>query len=201
MSSHALFILTAVTETEASHQLFLQCLSQVQAIRCKPSQPQCHLVSTVVHTMHLNMKKWHISLCWTFASALVSWKQRDCINSDQCLSRKSHEITVRSSTSVSSLLSWTQSTWTEKKHVSWFSAMSHHCHVSFNSLWPGDAIRCRRSGSTLSQEMACCLTVPSHYLHQCWLIITEVLWHSPKGISWVMLNISFLDTRVSASMW
>ena len=22
---------------------------------------------------------------------------------------------------------------------------------------------------------------PSHYLNQCWLVISEVLWHSPKG--------------------
>ena len=29
--------------------------------------------------------------------------------------------------------------------------------------------------------MACCLTAPSHYLNQCWLIISEVLWHSPEG--------------------
>ena len=28
--------------------------------------------------------------------------------------------------------------------------------------------------------MACCLTVPSHYLNQCWLIIGEVLWNSPE---------------------
>ena len=28
--------------------------------------------------------------------------------------------------------------------------------------------------------MACCLTAPSHYLRQCWLIIPEVFWHSPK---------------------
>ena len=35
-----------------------------------------------------------------------------------------------------------------------------------------------RSGSTLAQVMACCLTAPSHYLNQCWLIISEVQWHS-----------------------
>ena len=29
--------------------------------------------------------------------------------------------------------------------------------------------------------MACCITAPSHYLNRCWLIITEVLWHSPEG--------------------
>ena len=40
-----------------------------------------------------------------------------------------------------------------------------------NSLWPSDAIRRQRSGSTLAQVMACCLTAPSHYLNQCWLII------------------------------
>ena len=30
--------------------------------------------------------------------------------------------------------------------------------------------------------MACCLTAPSHYLNQCWLIIKSVvLWHSPES--------------------
>ena len=36
----------------------------------------------------------------------------------------------------------------------------------------------KRSGSTLAQVMACCLTTSSHYLNQCWLIISEVRWHS-----------------------
>ena len=35
----------------------------------------------------------------------------------------------------------------------------------------------KRSESTLAQVMACCLTAPSHYLNQCWLIISEVQWH------------------------
>ena len=29
--------------------------------------------------------------------------------------------------------------------------------------------------------MACCLTVPSHYVNQCWLLISEVLWHSRES--------------------
>ena len=29
--------------------------------------------------------------------------------------------------------------------------------------------------------MACCLTAPSHYLNLCWLIISEVLCHTPKS--------------------
>ena len=45
--------------------------------------------------------------------------------------------------------------------------------VYFNLLWPSDAIWWHRSWSTLSQVMACCLTAPSHYLNQCWLIISE----------------------------
>ena len=36
--------------------------------------------------------------------------------------------------------------------------------------------------STLVQVMACCLTAPSHYLNQCWLIISKVLWHSSEDI-------------------
>ena len=43
----------------------------------------------------------------------------------------------------------------------------------FNSLWPSDAIWQQGSRSTLVQVMACCLTAPSHYLNQCWLIITS----------------------------
>ena len=52
-------------------------------------------------------------------------------------------------------------------------------HIYFiNSLWPTDAICRHRSGSTLVQVMDWCLTAPSHYLDQCWLLISEVLWHS-----------------------
>ena len=48
----------------------------------------------------------------------------------------------------------------------------------FNSLWPGDAIKGHRSGSTLAQAMACCLAGLSRYWKQCWHFIEGVLWHS-----------------------
>ena len=51
-------------------------------------------------------------------------------------------------------------------------------HFHLNSLWPSDTICRQRSGSTLAQAMACCLTAPSHSLNQCWLIISEIFWHS-----------------------
>ena len=50
-----------------------------------------------------------------------------------------------------------------------------------NSLGPSDAIWRQRSGSTLAEVMACCLTAPSHYLNQCWFIISTVEWHSSKA--------------------
>ena len=52
-----------------------------------------------------------------------------------------------------------------------------------------------RSRSTLAQVMACCLTAPCHYLNQCWLMINEVLWHSPDSnlsLKWVW-NLLILD--------
>ena len=49
-----------------------------------------------------------------------------------------------------------------------------------NSLRPSDAIWQQRSMSTLVQVMACCLMAPSHYLNQCWLIISGVKWRSSE---------------------
>ena len=51
----------------------------------------------------------------------------------------------------------------------------------FNSLWPSDVIRRHNSGSTLAQVMACFLLTPSHYLNQCWLVLSKVQWHSSEG--------------------
>ena len=62
-------------------------------------------------------------------------------------------------------------------------ASKHIDHNMINSVWPSDAIWLHRSESTLAQVMACCPTAPSHYLNQCWLIINENLWHSPKSNS------------------
>ena len=39
------------------------------------------------------------------------------------------------------------------------------------SFWSSNAICWYRSGSILAQVMDCCLTAPSHYLNQFWLII------------------------------
>ena len=45
------------------------------------------------------------------------------------------------------------------------------------SILPSDTIRQHRSGWTLVQVMARCLTAPSHYLNQCWILMSAVLLH------------------------
>ena len=61
----------------------------------------------------------------------------------------------------------------------------HYPKDGINSLWSSDAICWHLSRSTMAQVMACCLTAPSHYLNQCWLIISKVQWHLPEGnLTW-----------------
>ena len=52
---------------------------------------------------------------------------------------------------------------------------------AINSLWPIITIWWYRSGSTLDQVMACCLTAPSHYLNQCWPVSSSDV--HPRAIS------------------
>ena len=66
-----------------------------------------------------------------------------------------------------------------------------------NSLWPSDTIRHHISGSTLALVLACCLMAPSHYLKRCWLIISEILWHSTEGNITEIVNISMLDISLN----
>ena len=67
----------------------------------------------------------------------------------------------------------------------WVLSTKHalsHILFWFNSLGPSDAIWRWRSLSTLVRVTACGLAAPSHYLNQCWLIISKVLWHSSEDI-------------------
>ena len=53
--------------------------------------------------------------------------------------------------------------------------------LTLNSLWTRDSIWWHRSGSTSAQVMACCLMAPSHYLNQCWPLVSQVLCHSHEN--------------------
>ena len=75
----------------------------------------------------------------------------------------------------------------------WFCVISmwHRSHIrtwealrDINSFWPSDVIWPQRLGQILAHVMACCLTAPSYYLNQCWLIITGILWHSLESNIW-----------------
>ena len=75
-------------------------------------------------------------------------------------------------------------------------------------LWPSDAILWHRSGSTLAQVMALCLMAPSHYLNQCWLIISgssenhlrefhkRYLSHRYLTLAWKLLIIPPASTKL-----
>ena len=62
-----------------------------------------------------------------------------------------------------------------------FAISLFNCSIPFNWLGTSDAIWWHKSGSTLAQVMACCLTASSHYLNQCWFLIGEILWHSSQS--------------------
>ena len=49
-----------------------------------------------------------------------------------------------------------------------------------DSLWQCENIW-QKSGWTLVEIMTCCLTAPSHYLNQCWLLICGAQYHSLDG--------------------
>ena len=79
----------------------------------------------------------------------------------------------------------------------WLDSLSL-CSV-IKSIWASHHIGQHRSGSILAQAMACCLMAPSHYLNQCCLFISEVLWHSPE--SYFALSIQFQNytCRITAT--
>ena len=67
-----------------------------------------------------------------------------------------------------------------------------------------DAIWCCWTWSTLIQVVAWCLTAPCHYPNLCWLILSEILWHSPefhskysKYLSLISGHIFYLRTSLA----
>ena len=63
-------------------------------------------------------------------------------------------------------------------HQSFIVTRSQDRNKMTVKLFVRDAMCKQRTGSTLAQLMACCLTTPSHYLNQCWLLIVDVVLYS-----------------------
>ena len=93
------------------------------------------------------------------------------------------------------------------RHISVHGSDQHHTWwclvIDIISLGPSDVIWRQGSRSTLAQVMACCLMASSHYLNQCWLMISDVLWHSPDSNSTenvkifiVEMNFKFTNLRL-----
>ena len=117
------------------------------------------------------------------------------------------------------LLVWTINGKTVKWPVTWYAMALMRCYCkeyipwnmilhnnmrclniqtseyNINSFWPSDTIWRHRSWSTLAQVMACCLTAPSHYLNQCWLIVKSSDIHI-RAISQEMSQLSVTTTRL-----
>ena len=70
-----------------------------------------------------------------------------------------------------------------------------HVCITFLCLYFGLRTPCDgiAFGPRSTQVMAWCLMAPSHYLNQSWLLISEVLWHSPEDNFTGMFTISILD--------
>ena len=91
---------------------------------------------------------------------------------------------------------WQAITWTDDDKILSLYGVIRPQWVNWS--WPSDAKWQHRSGSTLAQVMAHFLMVPRHYLNQCSLIISEVLWPSTEGnrVSQEILKISILDVNL-----
>ena len=83
-------------------------------------------------------------------------------------------------------------------NVSWAPTASQWF---INSLYPGEATWWQINRSTLGQVMAWCRQAASHFLNQCWLIINEVLWHSPVGCFMEILKTSVFDMKITTTMY
>ena len=78
------------------------------------------------------------------------------------------------------LSKWQSITWTNFD-LRYYKGSLGHNEWTYQLIVPRYTIWRQRSRSTLAQVMACCLTAPSHYLNQFWLIISKVQWHSSEG--------------------
>ena len=133
---------------------------------------------------HDDVIKWkHFPRCWPFVRGIHRWSP---VNSP-------HKVQWRGAL-MFSLISTRIHDWVNNGEAGDLRRYRAHYDVTvmctficififghWNPLWPNDAIWRHRSGSTLVQVLACCLTASSHYLDQSWLIISKIQLHSSEG--------------------
>ena len=121
--------------------------------------------------------------CWFIVNGTVrnkfQWKLNR--NSNIFVNENALENVICEKVGILSKRRWDTGTGTVPGQQPWRICVNG-LHETINSLWPSDVIWQQKSGSTLAQVMASCLTAPSHYLNQCWLIISKVLWYLSEHI-------------------
>ena len=127
------------------------------------------LPQTILTYLHLDPQEYISTKFWSYFIHLVRNFSEIWIKMKQFLSRKCSWNGASIMTAIFSGLN-VLIMFSDNKY-SW----------CINSLWPSEAIWWQGSRSTLVHIMACCLKAPSHYLNQCWLIITKVQWCSSEG--------------------
>ena len=121
---------------------------------------------------------------WLVRSKVIIWSRLCSHTADHTDMNKAVFTTRMSLMSTAYMQSYWSSTNFHMRNwnlIDWGNHLQMYILLSVshvNSLGPGDAIWQHRTRSGLAQVMACCLTTPSNYLNQCWLIIHEVPWHS-----------------------
>ena len=128
----------------------------------------CELLNTWKYSIYIN-SLWPGDTIWQHWSVSILAQVMAC-----CLMAPSHHH-------IQCWFVMSSVQWHQSHYLSQISLKSPR-GPWVNSLGPSDAIWHWRSWSTLVQVMACCLMAPSHYLNQCWLIISQVLWHSSEDI-------------------
>ena len=143
------------------------------------AKPWCWLDTCSAPSHHLNQ-------CWNIVVSTLLKKKKNLWNLNQNMSifvlDNLFRNVVRNVSKTVAILSLPQCiSWSQHLLLCGYwerlngNFMSYKPQSSkFNLLWPSDTIWRHRSGSTLAQVMACCLTAPSHYLNQYWLIISKV---------------------------
>ena len=117
---------------------------------------------------------------WTLVpSRLFSWMQIVavlCLN-DKCLFSYKMIHQIHGNVLVDYILNNNKS-----RKVIWTVSSCHFERPAYIiSLYPNAAIGWHISGSALVQIMVCCLTAPSHYLNQHWLVTKSVAWNASES--------------------
>ena len=154
---------------------------QVYTISCIVPWNNLHKYWQIMKSMHFVTNK-KLPVPWFFNNHgnKIIMANLFFVKSPSQFQKRNYNMQLWASNWLSHIFLWLQNISVHYKLIVFISRKckcSKQNKNSINPLRPSDAIWRKRSGSTLAQVMVCCLMAPSHYLNQCWLIISKVEWH------------------------